>query len=126
MRSLQLPHSSHFSLSLPACLPAQLVVGLSKYAGISAPEVHIQAYISGYGEGGGRLTAAEIRLVPQLIILRVLSNVIYFAGRAAAGEDSVEPLVGRAKVYEQRVRWLQEKAGWLRGLLAELAEGAGQ
>jgi hypothetical protein len=107
------------------------VVGLSKYAGISAPEAHIQAYIHGYAEGGGRLTAAEIRLVPQLIILRVLSNVIYFAGRAAAGEDSVEPLVGRAKVYEQRVRWLQEKAGWLRGLLAEVAEpegpeGAGQ
>ena len=100
----------------------ELVVGLSKYAGMAGPEAHVEAYAAGYAEGGGRLTAREIELVPDLVGLRVLSNVVYFAGRAAAGEDTIAPLTGRAAVYAKRCRWLLEQREWLVGALAGLRE----
>ena len=100
----------------------ELVVGLSKYAGLAEPEAHVEAFAAGYAEAGGRLTAREIELVPDLVVLRVLSNVVYFAGRAAAGEDSIAPLTGRAAVYAKRCRWLLEQRAWLVGALAGLRE----
>jgi len=100
----------------------ELVVGLSKYAGLASPEAHVEAYAAGYAEAGGRLTAREIELVPDLVVLRVLSNVVYFAGRAAAGEDTIAPLTGRAAVYAKRCRWLLEQREWLVGALAGLRE----
>jgi hypothetical protein len=35
------------------------------------------------------LNSEEIKCVPDLIILRILSNVVYFVGRAVSGEDSI-------------------------------------
>ena len=107
----------------------ELVVGLSKYAGMKSPEKLVEEYIAGYGRGGGRLTRSECELIPDLIILRVLSNVIYFAGRAHAGEDSIAALVGRVGVYAQRCRWLHAERAWLvgvalAGLCDEKAAGA--
>ena len=55
------------------------------------------ASVDGYREGGGRLSPTELELVPDGIILRILSNVVYFAGRAVAGEDSIEALTGRVE-----------------------------
>ena len=100
----------------------ELVVGLSKYAGMKEPSKPIAEYIAGYGEGGGRLRKRERELVPDLVILRVLSNVVYFAGRALAGEDSLAPLTGRVGVYAARCRWLHAQREWLVGALAPLAE----
>ena len=60
--------------------------------------------------------------MPDLVVLRVLSNVVYFAGRAVAGEDSIQPLVGRAAVYAKRCRWLLEQRDWLVAALAGLRE----
>ncbi len=31
---------------------------------------------------------------------------MYFVGRACAGEDTIEPIVGRAKIYAKRCDWL--------------------
>ena len=48
----------------------------------------VSKYIEGYSEGrgssgeGGRLTKAEADFVPDGIVLRILSNVIFFAGRS--------------------------------------------
>ena len=100
----------------------ELVVGLSKYCGLADPQPPIQAYIDGYQQGGGRLTRVEADNVADLIILRVLSNVIYFVGRAVSREDTWEPITGRVEVYAKRVRWLNEKRGWLTGALAGLVE----
>lgn len=36
--------------------------------------------------------------------LRILSNVVYFVGRALAGEDSLDSLITRADTYATRVR----------------------
>lgn len=45
-------------------------------------------------------------MIPWLINLRIFSNVIYFTGRAYAGEDSIDSLTTRAGAYAKRVRWV--------------------
>jgi Ser/Thr protein kinase RdoA (MazF antagonist) len=81
----------------------ELVVGVSKYCGAADPKPLLEEYIAGYCAGGGRFTAAEIELVPELIILRILNNVVFFVGRYLAKEDSIEPIAGvRAHVFRAR------------------------
>lgn len=46
-------------------------------------------------------------LIPELIILRILSNVVYFMGRAVAGEDNYDALTLRAENYYKRIEWLK-------------------
>lgn len=58
----------------------EMIVGLSKYVGLSGCEAHLEAWVEGYAEAGGRLSKAERELVPDLVILRILSNVVYFVG----------------------------------------------
>jgi homoserine kinase type II len=91
----------------------ELVVGISKYAGLKEPEIPIMDYIMGYKSAGGKLTRRECELVPDLISLRILNNVVYFVGRGLTGEDTYEPITGRAGVYGKRVIWLQNKKDWL-------------
>ena len=64
--------------------------------------------IAGYASAGGRLTAREVEHVPDLVITRILNNVVYFVGRAIAGEDTIEPIRGRAAIYAKRCRFLTE------------------
>eukprot|EP00386_Alphamonas_edax_P010460 GDKI01033764.1.p1 GENE.GDKI01033764.1~~GDKI01033764.1.p1 ORF type:complete len:103 (-),score=43.11 GDKI01033764.1:178-486(-) len=98
----------------------ELVVGLSKYVGTAGGEEQIAAYVQGYKEGGGQLNKEERALVPELIILRILSNVVYFLGRAAAEEDSILALTTRSDMYAERIHWLRGKGGeWLCGLLEQ-------
>ena len=40
------------------------------------------------------------------INLRIFSNVVYFTGRAIAGEDSLNSLTSRAATYAKRVKWV--------------------
>ncbi len=47
-----------------------------------------------------------MEILPDLINLRIFSNVVYFTGRALAGEDSIESLTSRAASYAKRVRWV--------------------
>jgi homoserine kinase type II len=72
----------------------ELVVGVSKYCGAKDPKPLLSEYIAGYREGEGELTAAEVALIPELIILRILNNVVFFVGRYLAKEDSIEPIAG--------------------------------
>ena len=53
-----------------------------------------------------------------------MRSVVYFAGRALAGEDSVEPLRGRAELYANRCKWLDENESYFCGLLARLVTAA--
>ena len=93
---------------------------MSKYCGAADPKPLLEEYVAGYKEGGGAHTAEEAALAPQLVQLRILNNVAYFAGRALNGEDSVEPLRGRAGVYAKRCQWLDENEGYFVGLLRAL------
>jgi homoserine kinase type II len=84
----------------------ECVVGLSKYAGLASPMAPMREYMRGYALGGGSLPRREVELIPRLIVLRVLNNIVYFVGRAIAGEDSIEPITGRAQIYAKRCDWL--------------------
>jgi Ser/Thr protein kinase RdoA (MazF antagonist) len=84
----------------------EMVCGLSKYAGVDHPLTRFKDYIRGYAEGGGKITMAEAKLVPELIVTRILNNVVYFVGRALAGEDTIAPIIGRAAVYHKRCSFL--------------------
>lgn len=85
----------------------ELAICLSKYAGEKSPLPLFEAFVDGYVEKG-RLQPAEAEMVADLINLRILSNVVYFVGRAVAGEDTIESLTSRAASYASRVRWVDE------------------
>jgi homoserine kinase type II len=50
-------------------------------------------------------------VVPDLINLRILSNVIYFVGRALSKEDDISSLTTRLENYNKRVDWVYTNAG---------------
>lgn len=83
----------------------ELAVALSKYVGEEEPMPLINEFVSGYAEHG-QLNDEEMSNLPDFINLRIFSNVIYFTGRALAGEDSIESLTSRAGSYAKRVQWV--------------------
>ena len=85
----------------------EVAVCLSKYVGESEPFPLVDAFIDGFCENG-TLTVQECRAIPDLINLRVLSNCIYFVGRAISGQDDIASLTSRADMYAQRVLWVNE------------------
>ncbi|KAJ3251345.1 hypothetical protein HDU77_005968 [Chytriomyces hyalinus] len=88
----------------------ELAICLSKYAGeMPDPFVYFNDFVAGFVEGdGARLEEVEVQHLAQLIILRILSNVVFFVGRAIAGEDAIETLTVRVETYARRILWLEE------------------
>lgn len=87
----------------------ELAVSLSKYAGEKEALTYFNEFIAGFAEHG-RLTADEIQAVPQLVNLRILSNVVYFIGRAISGEDNISSLTSRLEMYVNRMEWVRKNA----------------
>lgn len=85
----------------------EVAVCLSKYVGEADPFPLVDAFIDGYCEHG-QLTELECRGLPDMINLRVLSNCVYFVGRAISGQDTIATLTSRADMYAQRVTWVNE------------------
>ncbi len=83
----------------------ELAISLSKYVSLDDPLPYLRDMIEGYAEQM-RLTDAEIAALPALINLRVVSNVVYFVGRAISGEDDISSLTTRIGDYAKRVRWI--------------------
>lgn len=46
-------------------------------------------------------------MVPDLISLRILSNVIYFVGRHLGKEDDISSITTRLENYLTRVKWVE-------------------
>jgi mannose-6-phosphate isomerase-like protein (cupin superfamily) len=86
----------------------EVAVCLSKYVGEEDPLPLVERFLEGVAESGVKLTADECRALPYMINLRVMSNVVYFVGRAASGEDSIESLTKRADMYADRIVWVRE------------------
>ena len=78
---------------------------LSKSVSLDDPLPSLTAMLEGYASKM-RLTDAEVGALPALISLRVISNCIYFVGRALGGEDSISSLTTRIGDYAKRVRWI--------------------
>jgi len=96
---------------------------LSKYAGekdatgASTAMAYFVDFIDGFAEKGV-LTTEEIALVPELINLRILSNVVYFVGRALGGEDDISSLTTRIANYCGRVDWVKANSQKIKDLVA--------
>ena len=91
----------------------ELAICLSKYCGEAEPAPYLTDFISGYCSTCYRLTAVEARAVPTLVVLRIVSNIVFFVGRALAGEDEWLQLTSRAENYAKRVRWLGGHGAWI-------------
>lgn len=87
----------------------ELAICLSKYAGEDGALKYFEDFISGYAKTAP-LTDKEAEAVPDLINLRILSNVVYFVGRAIAKEDSIDSLTTRIENYVGRIKWQNENA----------------
>jgi Ser/Thr protein kinase RdoA (MazF antagonist) len=55
-------------------------VSCCRYVGEEQPLPLITEFVTGYAQKG-QLSATEIEILPDLINLRIFSNVIYFTGR---------------------------------------------
>mmetsp|Transcript_17429 Transcript_17429/g.32889 ORF Transcript_17429/g.32889 Transcript_17429/m.32889 type:complete len:418 (-) Transcript_17429:148-1401(-) len=84
----------------------EVAVCLSKYVGEDDPFPLVERFLEGFSESGCTLTKDECEALPYMINLRVMSNVVYFVGRAAAGEDSINSLTKRADMYADRMVWV--------------------
>jgi len=88
----------------------EIAIGLSKYAGEEPDAMpYFDDYIDGYAKTG-TLTREEAEAVPDLINLRILSNIVYFVGRHIAGEDDISSITTRIQNYESRVNWIKENS----------------
>jgi len=74
----------------------ELAICLSKYISADDPLPFLNSFIDGYTEKM-KLTRTEIEAIPDLINLRIVSNVVYFVGRSIAGEDGIESLTTRCE-----------------------------
>jgi Ser/Thr protein kinase RdoA (MazF antagonist) len=86
----------------------ELAICLSKYAGEEdALNKYFDPFLTGYAKTA-RLTKPEAAAIGDLINLRILSNVVYFVGRAVAKEDSIDSLTTRIENYVSRINWVKD------------------
>jgi homoserine kinase type II len=83
----------------------ELAICLSKYSGEPDAMKYFDEFIPGYMKYA-QLTPLEMRFVPDLIIVRILNNIVFFVGRAIAGEDDITTLTSRLETYCRRIHWL--------------------
>ena len=83
------------------------------------PMNYFDLFLNGYAEKG-QLTTEEIAVIPHLIILRILSNVIYFIGRIISEEDSLSTLTSRISTYCKRISWINANSSAISDLMSKL------
>ena len=90
----------------------ELAICLTKYAGEEKGKEYFEQFIQGFAKMG-KLTRAEAEAIPDLMNLRILSNVVYFVGRHLAGEDDISSLTTRIANYERRVNWVKDQSKFI-------------
>ena len=96
----------------------ELAICLSKYAGEEDAFTYFDQFLTGYAKTGV-MTMKEAEAVPDLINLRILSNVVYFVGRAVAKEDSIASLTTRIENYTNRIKWTKDNADKLVSMIQD-------
>ncbi len=84
----------------------ELAICLSKYAGEKEALQYFSDFIGGYFEYGV-LNPFEMKVVPDLIILRIISNAVYFVGRFIAKEDTISTISNKCATYIARIQWIK-------------------
>jgi hypothetical protein len=75
-----------------------------------------------YNELDFTFSSFECSHFVECIVLRILSNVVFFVGRAVSGEDVVEGLTSRVLPYARRLQWLHHHGPVLEHVLREACE----
>ena len=94
----------------------ELAICLSKYCCEKEPFGYFEQFIEGFAVHG-ELTKTEIDSICTLIRLRILSNVVYFVGRAFAGEDLLSTVIDKMEAYCKRLRWLKNNESEITSLI---------
>ena len=94
----------------------EVAICLSKFAGEQDPWKFFEAFMAGFG-AEGTLNADEIKAIPSLIKLRVVSNFVYFVGRYISGEDTLDTCISKLKSYHKRVFWVNENIDKISNLI---------
>eukprot|EP00960_Hanusia_phi_P027663 746944-Hanusia_phi.AAC.1 len=94
----------------------ELAVCLSKYAAEDEPLKLMETFFSGFVVHG-KVTEQEVDVIPDLINMRIISNVLFFIGRAEAKEDKIEAFSKRAKMYADRISWINTNGDAMRATL---------
>lgn len=88
----------------------ELATCISKFPEEADPMINLRLFIGGFREARQvELEKREIDALPNMISLRVLSNVIYFVGRAISGEADFNELTERIPGYCCRLKWLGDE-----------------
>lgn len=98
--------------------PVELAVCLSKYSSEAQPFDYFIPFVQGYCQTA-YLSPEEIIAIPDLMILRILSNVVFFVGRTLTGEDEPQQLTKRAAMYNSRIEWINEHRQELINLISD-------
>ena len=96
----------------------ELAICLSKYCSEDDPYPYFERFVDGFAVLGD-LNDKEIEAMSTLIRLRILSNVVYFVGRAMSGEDQMSTLTCRIDNYCQRLRWVKNNEDAIASLIRE-------
>jgi homoserine kinase type II len=96
----------------------ELAICLSKYCSEDDPYPYFERFVDGFAVHG-ELNSEEIESMCTLIRLRILSNVVYFVGRALSGEDQMSTLTCRIDNYCQRLRWVKNNEDAIVSLIKE-------
>merc|ERR1712187_536270 len=93
-----------------------LAICLSKYAGEPDALQYFDEFVQGYAKTAV-MTKPEAMAMPDLINLRVLSNVAYFVGRSIAKEDDISSLTTRIENYANRSQWIKTHAVTIQNII---------
>lgn len=93
----------------------EVAVGMTKYVASDGIDINmlLLLWMEGFVSAGGILTEDEIAWLPDGMVLRILSNVVFFCGRAQLKQDSLETLAKKIVPYAKRCRWVEANRNWL-------------
>jgi len=87
----------------------EVAICMSRFPSSADPWAGFEAYLSGF-KGTCPLSEEEVKAIPSLMKLRILTNIIHFIGRYMEGLDPADHLKGRFKTYEKRISWINENS----------------
>ena len=88
----------------------ELATCISKFPEEVQPLSNLSLFIGGFRQANlVILQRQEVESLPWMIKTRILSNVIYFVGRAMSGEAELSQLTERIQGYCRRLRWLDDE-----------------
>lgn len=84
----------------------ELAICLSKFASEKEPLKCFKYFIKGYAQSAG-LNQIEINSLVDFIILRNVSNFVYFIGRYLGKEEPLDLCLKKTGIYAKRIKWLK-------------------